>query len=346
MAATDNKLVATGTYQDDYPTPSAAGTLPVGGKISAQVEVNGDHDWFKVYLQRGVKYAFTLEGKGVGDGTMPVGQFGAKVFLEATPQSPVTSRMLDSDTTYTHYTLSAETSGYHYLSVYDDAQYFVTPDPTFNTGTYTLHAALVPIRPGTSGNDVLTGTGTGEAIDGGAGLDTTVYAGARAGYTVAQAAAAMTVTKTGATTGDSLTNVERLLFDDAAVALDAGGAGGQVYRLYQGAFNRAPDKAGIGYWIAQMDKGASIYEVAQSFIYSDEYQTKFGATSSDFAFISLLYQNVLHRTGEQAGIDYWSGVMASGVSRPAVLASFSESPENQAAVLKIIGNGFEYTPYG
>jgi hypothetical protein len=342
------KLVAAEIYPDDYPTPSSAGTLPVGGHISAQIEVTGDLDWFKVYLQRGVKYAFTLEGQGYGKGTMPVGATGAKVFLDATPQSPITSRLLDSDATYTHYTLAAETSGYHYLAVYDDAQFFVAPPPGFHTGTYTLHAALVPSGAGGSGNDILAGLGSGTVITGGAGLDTTVYAGARATYAVTQAAAAASVTRTGASGGDSLTGVERLLFDDVALALDVGGAGagGQAYRLYQAAFNRAPDKAGIGYWIAQMDKGASIYEVAQSFIYSDEYQHLYGATSSDFAFISQLYQNVLHRTGDQPGIAYWSGVLASGVSRPAVLASFSESMENQAAVAKIIGNGFEYTPYG
>jgi hypothetical protein len=34
-----------------------------------------------------------------------------------------------------------------------------------------------------------------------------------------------------------------------AVALDVDGAAGQAYRLYQAAFDRAPDKNGLGYWI-------------------------------------------------------------------------------------------------
>jgi hypothetical protein len=39
-------------------------------------------------------------------------------------------------------------------------------------------------------------------------------------------------------------------------------------------------------------------------------------------------------------------MLGSWTSRAQVLMQFSESAENQAAVLKIIGNGFEYTPYG
>jgi hypothetical protein len=340
-------LVAVETYPDDYPsTQSAAGALPVGGKISGQIEVNGDHDWFKLNLQKGVEYTLTLEGKGYGEGTMPVGPYGAKVFLEASPSSATSMPTLVADGTWTHYSLTANASGAHYVSVYDDAQFFVTPPADFHTGTYTLHAALVPNGAGTANNDTLAGLGTGTVITGGAGLDTAVYAGARADYAVTQAAAAINVTRTGAATADNLTGVERLLFDDTSVALDTSGAGGKAYRLYQAAFDRVPDKAGIGYWIAQMDKGTGIYDVAQSFINSDEFHSLYGGALGDAAFIDKLYRNVLHRAGDQPGLDYWSDVLASGVPRAAVLVSFSESPENQAAVLKVIGNGFDYIPYG
>lgn len=349
------KLIAAATPPDDYPgPPGATGLLRVGEKIQAEIEVTGDRDWFKVFLQKGVQYAFKLEGKGHGTGTMEVGVTGAKLFtadaLQFGSSAPFVPKPLQvTDATFTQYTLTAESSGYQYLSVYDDGVNFVTPPPGYHTGTYTLHAALVPNGAGTSGNDILAGLGTGTVITGGAGLDTAVYAGARAGYAVSQGAAMMYVARTGTATAgsaDILTGVERLLFDDVAVALDATGAGGQAYRLYQSAFNRAPDKAGIGYWIAQMDKGASIYDVAQSFINSTEFSTLHGATPSDAAFIGSLYQNVLHRAGDQPGIDYWTGVLASGVPRAAVLASFSESPENYAAVLQVIGNGFDYIPYG
>jgi len=216
------------------------------------------------------------------------------------------------------------------------------------SGTSLVPFNTVPaLDKGGNGNDYLIGLSASTNLDGGAGTDTVVYANGRYGYTIGHSATETRVYSNGnPATADVLTGVERLLFSDSAVALDTGGIGGQAYRLYQGAFNRAPDKTGLGYWIAQMDKGASLNDVAQSFINSSEFITLNGAAPSDNAFVSKLYENVLHRAGEQAGIDYWSGVLAAGAPRSAVLASFSESPENQAAVLKVIGNGFEYTPYG
>jgi hypothetical protein len=209
--------------------------------------------------------------------------------------------------------------------------------------TYTTRS--VDATPG-AGNDLLAGPGNNARIDGGAGRDTVIYDQVLGAAKMTCSGAEIHVQTQEWAGADILTNVERLLFRDAAVAYDSNGAGGQAYRLYQASFNRAPDLEGIGYWIAQLDKGTSLYDVAQSFLNSDEFRTLYGAAPSNADFVDKLYQNVLHRAGDQPGIDYWNGVLASGVPRSAVLTTFSESPENQAAVLKVIGNGFAYTPYG
>ena len=57
-----------------------------------------------------------------------------------------------------------------------------------------------------------------------------------------------------------------------------------------------------------------------------------------------LYSNVLHRPQDQGEANFWTGVMAKGVTREEVLASFSESDENQAALIGVIGDGFTYIP--
>jgi hypothetical protein len=63
--------------------------------------------------------------------------------------------------------------------------------------------------------------------------------------------------------------------------------------------------------------------------------------------VSKLYANVLHRAPDAAGQAYWLGVLDTGlVSQAGVLASFSDSPENQAQLVGTIQNGFEYTPVG
>jgi hypothetical protein len=143
-----------------------------------------------------------------------------------------------------------------------------------------------------------------------------------------------------------LTGVERLTFADGVLALDIDGAAGQAYRIYQAAFNRSPDLTGLGFWIGQMDQGASLGAVAAGFVASPEFALAYGAAPTNLRLVEQFYQNVLRRPGEQGGIQFWVDVLDRELATVAeVLAGFSESPENQAAVLAVIGQGINYTPY-
>jgi hypothetical protein len=146
-----------------------------------------------------------------------------------------------------------------------------------------------------------------------------------------------------------LQNEQRLQFSDTNIALDTGAGmiGGEAYRIYQAAFNRTPDAGGLGFWIKQMDNGDSLTDVASAFVGSAEFPSVYGANPSNADIISKFYENVLHRPGESAGVAFWTDVLDSKASSVAqVLAGFSESHENQAALAAIIGNGFAYHPYG
>ena len=200
---------------------------------------------------------------------------------------------------------------------------------------------------GSTGNDVLYAGAGNETIDGGAGLDVLTYAGARARYSVVATADGFSVVDMSGNGGaDSVRNVERLVFDDAHVALDIQGVGGEVYRLYQAAFNRVPDSAGLGYWINGGDHGITLDTIAQGFVGSAEFASTYGAID-DRGFVIQLYANVLHRAPDAAGLDYWlAGLTSHAATRSGELVGFSESAENQAALVGVIGNGFAYTPYG
>ena len=197
-----------------------------------------------------------------------------------------------------------------------------------------------------SGNDLLAGLGQGRTIAGGTGIDTVLYNDTITSYRVVRSNGDTTVSHHTAIAGDSLSGIERLLFADGAMALDIGGTAGQAYRLYQAAFDRVPDKDGLGYWIAQMDSGMALAEVASGFVSSNEFKALYGTAPNNAQFVDLLYDNVLHRKGDQAGIDYWMNSLSVGAKREDMLASFSESAENQAAMAAVIGNGFIYNPYG
>ena len=248
-----------------------------------------------------------------------------------------------------------------------DGKWSVTTSPLPN-GTYAVAAVSVDLADnatsagnkmnfivnnannmiGTADNDSLTPAAANIAIDGGAGTDTLVANGPMANYTVAQQAWGYGLTdKVGSGGHDTLLNIERIQFNDGAVALDVGGNAGEIFRLYQAAFDRPAEAAGLGYWIWRMDNGASLTEVAHEFMTGQpEFDTLYGANPSDTDFINHLYENVLHREADSAGFTYWLNVLKNSPdARAAVLTGFSDSPENQALVIGTIHDGMVYTPW-
>lgn len=167
------------------------------------------------------------------------------------------------------------------------------------------------------------------------GLDRAVLGGS---------AAAVSVRIEGGTieieTGDrtvSLADVERVEFDDGVLAFDAGPA--SVYRLYQAALGREPDAGGLGYWVGRNDEGASLSELAHAFLESAEFQTRFGADLDNTAFIERLYDNVLGRAAEPAGLLYWSDVLEQGADRADILTELTNSAENIARTAAATDDG-------
>lgn len=143
---------------------------------------------------------------------------------------------------------------------------------------------------------------------------------------------------------DTLVDISRVKFSDKVVALDINGNAGQAYRLYQAALDRTPDERGLAGWIKFMDEGGALTNMAQQFIDSQEFRTKYGALDNR-NFVNQLYLNVLDRNGESAGITGWVNGLANGLTRADVLKGFSESSENQANVIGQIKNGIPYTEW-
>lgn len=200
---------------------------------------------------------------------------------------------------------------------------------------------------GFAGNDTLTGGGGNDLLAGGDGLDTASFAGLRTSYSISKSKDGQSWAITdlaGSDGSDQLISIERLQFKDQALALDINGTAGQVYRLYQAAFDRKPDLVGLGYWINDMDKGSSLTQVAAGFFQSPEFQKLYGSNPSNATLVGNFYQNVLHRAPDQVGYDYWLNQLNTGkISAAGVLASFCDSPENQALVANSIQNGIDYT---
>ena len=101
---------------------------------------------------------------------------------------------------------------------------------------------------------------------------------------------------------------------------------GPVSRLYLAALRRIPDAAGLDNWVIDLRAGNSLQSAADYFAASLEFTLLYGSLS-DSDYVSLLYQNVLGRAADPAGLSHWTGLLASGSTRGQVLLGFSESPE-------------------
>jgi serralysin len=219
--------------------------------------------------------------------------------------------------------------------------------------TWNINSALN--MTGTAGNDTFKPGAGNNAVDGGGGLDTAVYAGTRAGFTVQQGDWGFDIfDNAGANGHDALINVERIKFDDLGVAIDETAA--SLYRLYSAAFGRPSDAQGMGYWIDRMDTGAKLSVVSREFMVGGdgtgqaEFDKMYGKDLTDTSFVTQLYHNVLGRDPDAPGFDFWMSALINAPAankvalRAQLLIDFSDSPENIAKVVGQLEHGVDYIP--
>ena len=103
-------------------------------------------------------------------------------------------------------------------------------------------------------------------------------------------------------------------------------ADAEIYRLYVAVFLRFPEAGGQQYWVGVRNGGASLESIAGSFAVSSEFQNTYGSLP-DAAFVELVYNHVLGRPADAAGLNHWLGQLAAGLDRGAMMVGFSESTE-------------------
>ncbi len=83
----------------------------------------------------------------------------------------------------------------------------------------------------------------------------------------------------------------------------------QVAEIYVATFNRAPDTAGLDYWV---DSGLTIEQIAASFFEQDETHEKYPDTLSNSEFVNTIYLNVYNRDADPDGLTYWVNELEAG----------------------------------
>jgi Ca2+-binding RTX toxin-like protein len=181
---------------------------------------------------------------------------------------------------------------------------------------------------GNAGANRLISTSADEIFDGQGGTDSVVFTGNYADYTITLGEDGPT-SIVGPDGNDQLISIERLVFADGTLAFDD--TAEQAHRLYQAAFDRAPDAAGVGYWIRELDAGnGDLMWVANHFIFSQEFRETYGESEAmdDEQFLELMYQNVQGRGSDAGGFTYWMDQLDEGYTRDRLMLAFSESAEN------------------
>jgi M6 family metalloprotease-like protein len=109
-------------------------------------------------------------------------------------------------------------------------------------------------------------------------------------------------------------------------------SGYYVIKLYLAVLGRDPDYSGWAFWFNGMQSGAPASTVLASFLSSAEFIGRYGNLSNS-AFVTLVYQNVLGRAPDSAGLQYYVGLLNSNqIAQAAVFDQFVRSAEYDSIV--------------
>ena len=102
-----------------------------------------------------------------------------------------------------------------------------------------------------------------------------------------------------------------------------------IARLYYAVLDRAPDADGLRAYTNNLANGTSLHDVAQAFLISGEYkQASTGLT--DAQFVDVLYGQILGRTGDGGGRQFWNSYLDQGGTRDSTVTGFTDSSEFQS----------------
>lgn len=102
-----------------------------------------------------------------------------------------------------------------------------------------------------------------------------------------------------------------------------------VIREYQAAFGRVPDASGVAYWVNVVaNNPAALSTLSTTFANSAEFASLYGGANANTvggtALVTALYENVLGRAPDAAGLAYWVG---KDLTAAQLLQAFAQSSE-------------------
>jgi hypothetical protein len=216
-----------------------------------------------------------------------------------------------------------------------------------------------------AGAGAISLTGAGAVIFDGAVSSTASTSGSDSyGFSV-DGSGMVTVADVNTGNSQTITGANYLIFDSAAttstgafqsVFFIENSTDAPIAALYAAALGREPDLAGMEYYVNRIEaKQQTIVDQAANFLASPEFTKNFAAAAlaqdnggaNDQAFITQLYQNMLHRTESASELAWYVNEIQTtfaGVQnyKAVLLADFATSPENMGLLSSWLintGNG-------
>jgi hypothetical protein len=93
-----------------------------------------------------------------------------------------------------------------------------------------------------------------------------------------------------------------------------------VAGLYAALFGRAAERDGLDYWVQQLDAGQSVAQIAQAMYDTAPARDYYPLSSTNQEIIAKFYLNVLGRTADTDGLNYWTAKLNAGATKGAVIA--------------------------
>ena len=187
---------------------------------------------------------------------------------------------------------------------------------------------------GGGGDDSLSGGPGNDTLTGGEGTDTARYSGDQDSYTlqITPDGFVLDDRRDGGDGTDTLQGFEFLDFEGGSY-FDGGAGDLTLFDLRQFAdfatltpedfrtfveiyiayFDRAPDAVGLYFWGTVLAKGQlTLEQIADDFFTQPETQATYPDLSNNTLFAQEVYQNVLGRDFDAAGLNFWVGALDGG----------------------------------
>ena len=176
-----------------------------------------------------------------------------------------------------------------------------------------------------SGNDtiVFSSDAANSTIDGGTGFDVLVVHDSHINHTVTIENGHLVVHSAAPA---QITNIQVIEYSDGISVVASTHDQAIVARMYEVAFGREADVAGINFWMDQLTAGQPLSQIITDMSKSNEFKTNHASQTND-AFLTSLYLGLANRTPDAAGLAYWEAQFASGATQADVALHFAQSQE-------------------